>query len=164
MTLYHSSKTPDIKALKPFPNNGVDGESVVFATDDKLFAVAMTYGTGDELAVGYYKDAKSKDVMFIDELDEGKLSLLDNPTSLYEVDSSLFKEDSRLFPGEFISTTEVPVVKETKIDNVFKYLKRGWVEITAYKDVPEAMERRKREVDKPEKEHATNRFDPANKS
>ena len=52
--VYHSSKTPNIQILEPRPNNGVDGERVVFAIEDPLFAVAMSYGTGIELDVGYH--------------------------------------------------------------------------------------------------------------
>ena len=62
---------------------------------------------------------------------------------------------------EFISSKEVPVLKETKIDNILDYLKKGNVEIAEYENVPEAMKKRRKDVNKPKKPHAKDRFDPA---
>ena len=67
----------------PYSHNTVDGESVVFATTDPLFALAMAYGSGDVLAACYFYNKKTgKKEFYLDELEKNALNLLKNPASL----------------------------------------------------------------------------------
>lgn len=158
-TLYHGSKTPNIKILKPQPNNAVDGESVIFATNDPLFAMAMTFGTGKELAVGYFinKKTNSKN-MYIDELKKGSLRLLENVGYLYEVEGTKFTTDKRLMPEELVSHSEVKVLRESRIPNILNYLKINNVEIVRYENVPKEMKARNNDMDNPKNPHSKDRF------
>ncbi len=160
-TLYHGSTKADIKVLKPFPHNAVNGEAVVFATSDKRFAIAMIHGTGNELAVGYFVDQEThKEEMYIDELQEGKLSLLSAPGILYEVIGDDFISDPRLSHVEFISKTETPVIKEVYVENILEELKKDIsLTLVPYEKVLEAMKRRDKNPSKPTLEYKADRFD-----
>ena len=142
--LYHGSKTPRLKALKPQGGcYSLPDEKVVFATSDFRFALAMTYGTGDELAVGYYGDNYQNLQMYIDELQPSKLQLLSQPGWLYYVPASGFKPDKRLAHCEFINPSWVEIIKKVKIDNIFDQLKKYQIDIVEYDNVPAALESRK---------------------
>ena len=92
MKLYHGSKVQNLKVLKPSSHNVVGKQKVVFASPDEKFAVAMIYGTGNELAVGYHINTKTNHKEFyIDELKPGKLTLLTQPGSLYLIQDQSFQ-------------------------------------------------------------------------
>lgn len=136
MKLYHASKKAGLKVLKQHAHNVVDGEKVVFATTDKVFALAMTYGSGDELASGYTTNKKTgKKEFYLSELEPDALKLLENPASLYVVDESTFSHDERLMKEELISRKEVKVVEEIRIENVREQLEDWGASIIAYDDV-----------------------------
>jgi len=157
--LYHASKVPDIKVLKPYPNNAVDGERVVFSIEDPLFAVAMTYGSGDQIAVGYYMNQDTdKKTMYIDEIEKGALELLDNECFLYKVESIGFKNDDRIMKEELINYQEVPVVDCAEIVSALSYLNKNNVEIVKWEDVPTAMSKRNKNPRSPKKTHKKDRF------
>ena len=81
MVLYHVSKISGLKVLKPFSHNAMDGEKAVFATNDIMFALSMAYGTGNDIAVGYHCNTKTKEKEFyIDELEKfsNNLSIIIN--------------------------------------------------------------------------------------
>ena len=68
-SLYHGSRVPDLKDLTPMPHGVVGERSVVFATPDIRFALAMIHGVGDEIRVGYFVDTKTQEEeMYIAEL------------------------------------------------------------------------------------------------
>lgn len=141
--LYHGSKKSGIKTLKPFPHNGVDGESVVFATPDIRFAMAMIHGTGDELAVGYFVDQEThKEEMYIDELTPNALQILSAPGILYTLDDAGFVADPRLSHLELISKMEVPVVSEKYVDNILDELKKFNINFVQYDQVLGEMNKR----------------------
>ena len=76
--------------LKQYPHNDVDDERVVFATPDPLFALAMTYGSGNVLAASYsYNKNTDKKEFYLDELKENSLKILKNPASLYVVEKKV---------------------------------------------------------------------------
>ncbi len=141
--LYHGSKTPGIKNLKPFPHNGVDGESVVFATPDMRFALAMIHGTGNELAVGYFVDQEThKEQMYIDELAPNAFGLLENVGILYTLEDTGFVSDSRLSHLELISKTETPVISEKLYPNILEELKKHDIHFIKYENVLTEMKKR----------------------
>jgi len=121
---------------------------VVFATPDKNFALAMIWGTRDELAVGYYKNTKTKEkIMYIDELKPKKLELLNQEGYLYEVDNGGFTQNKRLMKEEYIVTKDIKVQKEIKIKNILTRLKRTKkVKIVPYDNVLKEMQKRDKET------------------
>ena len=157
--LYHGSQASDLKAIKPNPHNAVSKRPVVFATSDICFALAMIYGTGDELAVSYFIDTNThKEEMCIDELRPNASKLLEAPGYLYEVSEEGFYQDSALSHVELVKDTEAEVVKVSKIDNILDELRKHKVAIVKYEDVPKEMERRGKEIGKPKNPYAPDRF------
>lgn len=157
--LYHGSQTPGIKILKPNPHNAVNKRSVVFATSDMRFALAMMYGTGDELAVGYFVNTKThEEEMYIDELQPGKLKLLEAPGYLYEVSAEGFYQDPVLSHVELVNDGEVEILKEIKVENILAELKKHDISIVSYADVPAAMKERGKEPGKPDQPYGPDRF------
>lgn len=129
MKLYHGSKTGKIKILKP-KKHPLIKKPAVFATPYREFALAMIYGTDDELAVGFTINKKTKKrIMYIKELEQDKLKLLEQPGYIYEVEDKGFHTKEELMPEEVICEKEVPVVKETYIPNIRKELEKLGVEI-----------------------------------
>ena len=132
-----------IKILKPFPHNGVDGESVVFATPDIRFALAMIHGTGNELAVGYFVDQEThKEEMYIDELVPDAFKLLEAPGIVYTLEDTGFMSDPRLSHLELISKKETPVITETAYPNILAELKKFEINFIQYEMVLEEMKKR----------------------
>lgn len=157
--LYHGSQTPDLKILKPNPHNAVNKRAVVFATSDIRFALAMMYGTGDELAVGYFVNTNThEEEMYIDELQPDKLKLLESPGYLYEVSAEGFYQDPALSHVELVKDTEAKVIKMTKLENTLEELKKYKISIVKYEDVPVAMKQRGKEPGKPKNPYASDRF------
>lgn len=157
--LYHGSMVPDIKILKPFPHNAVDKRAVVFATSDIRFALAMMRGTGNELAVGYFVSPGTHDEeMYIDEIQPGKLELLNAPGYIYEVSSEGFYQDAGLSHVEFVKDGEAPVLNETKVENILDELRKYKITIVKYEGVPASMRERGKEPGKPENVYEKDRF------
>lgn len=122
-TLYHGSKTPDLKTLKPNPSNLLGNIPVVFATSDIRFALSMIHGTGEDLDIGYFVNTKTgEEEMYIKELKPGKIKLLELPGYLYEVENKDFHTDSRLSHAELINNSEIRITNMTIIPNVLKEL------------------------------------------
>ncbi len=141
--LYHGSKIAGIKTLKPFPHKGVNGESVVFATPDIRFAMAMIHGTGDELAVGYFVDQDThQEEMYIDELVPNAFQLLAAPGIVYTIEDSGFVSDQRLSHLELVSRAETKVLSEKKIDNILAELKKFDINFVEYDHVLDEMKKR----------------------
>lgn len=159
--LYHGSRVPDIVVLTPRPHNAVDKRAVVFATPDIRFASAMIYGTGDQLAVGYVTTIEGDthtEEMYIDELEQGALQLLDAPGYLYEVEPEGFYQDPALSHVELIKDTDAQVINMSVIPNILAELKKYPISIIPYADVPEAMKKRGQTPGTPENPHAPDRF------
>ncbi len=157
--LYHGSKTAGIEVVKPFPHNGVDGESVVFATSDSRFALAMIHGTGNQLAVGYFTDRESrKEEMYIDELVPGAFMLLEEPGILYTLEDTGFVSDPRLGHRELISKCETPVISESPHSNILTELKKHDIRFVSYENVPIEMEKRGRDPKKAVISYKPDRF------
>ncbi|MEK6825956.1 MAG: hypothetical protein AABY00_04170 [Nanoarchaeota archaeon] len=158
--LYHASRVSGLKVLKPFSHPVVGNEKVVFATIDKLFALAMTYGSGDVLAACYaFNFLTGKREFYIDEIKKGSLQLLKKPASLYVVvDAVSFHNDSRLHSEELISTSEVKIFEEIRIANVFDYLLENGAQIIPYDKVLESMKKRGKDPGKPKQKHGPERF------
>ena len=148
--LYHGSQTPNLKVLKPNPHNAVNKRAVVFATPDIRFALAMMYGSGDALAVGYFINTEThEEEMYIDELQPDTLKLLEAPGYLYEVSAEGFYQDPALSHVELVKDTAVEIIRTTRIENILDELKKHNISIIEYEDVPTAMKQRGKDPDKP---------------
>lgn len=160
MKLYHGSKIGGIKYLKPHKYGIVDNKNVVFATDDIRFALAMIYGTGDEIAVGYFVNQDTREEeMYIDELQKGKLKLLDNKGFVYEVESAGFVKDDRLSHVEYINeNNEVKVLNEVFVPNILNEIKKYKISIVEYKGVLKEIEKRGRQKENPRIKYEDDRF------
>ena len=160
MRLYHGSKVKGLTVLKPSPHPAVHSRAVVFATTDIRFALAMIYGTGDELAVGYVvNQSTGEEEMYIDELQEGSASLLDTAGYVYEVAATGFFQEPQLSHVEYIKEGEGKVISVTVIENILQELDAVYgIRVTRYRDVPAAMESRGLSIANPKKPHADDRF------
>lgn len=146
--LFHGSRIKDIKVLEPKPHGAVNGESVVFATKDRRFALAMIYGTGEQLAFDYEINRETGNTkVYLDEIDKGALQLLEQPGYLYTVAGEDFSSDSRLIPEELISREHVKVIDVEYFPNVLEQLKKEDLIIVPYDQVPASMESREKDDD-----------------
>jgi len=158
--LYHGSNSGGIKTFEPKQHIVGKDKKIVFATDDRNYALAMTYGTGDELAVSYAVSSSSgKKEIYVDELQPGKLKLLDKPGYLYEVEARHFEPSSEGLESEYVSYSAVPVLVETKIVNILEeFRKSPEVHLIVYEKVPQSMTERNKISGKPTIEHTRSRF------
>ena len=120
------------------PHGVVSERSVVFATPDIRFALAMIHGAGDEIRVGYFVDTKThEEEMYIAELQPDKLKILKSPGYIYEISANGFYYDPVLSHIELIKDTETGVVRMTRIENVFSELKKYSISFIPYGNIPE---------------------------
>lgn len=133
--LYHGSKITGMKTLKRFPHQLLGGSEVVFATPDIRFALAMIQGTGKELGVGYFVNKDTgEEQMYLEELSPHAFDLLKTSGTLYTVDENGFVSDSRISHIERISPTEVSVVSEQHIPNIFDELQKYNITFLPYQE------------------------------
>ena len=157
--LYHGSKTGGIKVFRPGIHFISRNKPVVFATDDRKYALAMIYGTGNELAVSYSVDGNTgKKEIYVDELQEGKLELLEGVGYLYEVEAEHFILSPEGLESEYVSYASAPVLSETKVDNVAESLKKQGVHLVCYDRVSQSMKQRGKVLTSPEIKHDPDRF------
>ncbi|MEK7095611.1 MAG: hypothetical protein AAB917_03050 [Patescibacteria group bacterium] len=160
MIFYHGSKIGGIKFFEPQSHIVGGNKKIVFATNDKNYALAMIYGTGDEVAISYVFNpyTKEKD-MYIDELQPGKLELLNNSGYLYEVESKYFQLSPEKLEGEYVSYESVPVFSEIKIMNIMDQLKNiPNLYLVEYENVEESMYKRGKSLIANEIKHSSKRF------
>ena len=141
--LYHGSSLAGIKVLEPQATDLFTGK-VVFASPDIRFALAMIYGSDQELGVGYFSNSKTDSLrMYIDELQPAKLELLNRSGYLYHLEASDdFKASDKLWHVELVSHQPQPVLKQVKIANVLAELAKYDLDIVGYDDVLAALEKR----------------------
>ena len=152
--LYHGSRNSNIKILEPKPYPSVSLRPVVFASDDKTYAVAMIFGTGKDLAVSFAKNGE----MYIDELSPNKLGALNNPGYLYTVGKEGFVKSPEGLEGEYVCYHTTPVLIEEKIANVKAFLEKSGAKLIAYEEVPMSMEDRGKKLKEAVIEHKESRF------
>ena len=131
--LYHGSRIPNIDVLKPNPNYAVNDDSVVFATPDIRLALAMIYGRGEKLSIGYHTNTHTKKrQMYVNEAEPNTLHLLDAPGYIYEVDSIGFRGNDGLMDEELIKYSHTEIIAVTKIENILEELLSHNVSIAEY--------------------------------
>lgn len=118
--VYHASAKKGLKELKP--SKGTHGESWVYATKDKLMAVAFIGTKGGDYAakVGRNRDGK----IYITERFKGALKMRYSVSgSIYTLSSNGFIEGKTTWPEEVVSPNTVKTITEEYIDDVITYLK-----------------------------------------
>jgi len=140
-TLYHGSPTGGIAQFEPRPHK-LTPKPAIFATSDENLALSMAVpATDDDLAMGYEEDTDTgKRNFVIDELQPGKLSLLDAPAYLYDLPASTFSQRGahpELMQDERISHAPVTPSRVREIKNVLQELRNRNVTIRPYDEVPE---------------------------
>ena len=122
MKLYHVSKTPNLKELKP--RVSTHGKPYVYATDNVTFALLFgsncSFGDFD----GMYGINNETNVPYFYEAYEGAFKRRFNKQKcyIYEVDPSTFEEGKTSFSGEVVSEVPVKVLGCTKVDDLYSYL------------------------------------------
>jgi len=140
-TIYHGSPVGGIHRLEPRSHELVN-KPVVFGTPDENLALSMALPASDEeLAMGYEEDTDTgKRDFYIDELQPGKLSLLNKPAYLYGLPGGTFSQEGvhpELTRDERISYDPVTPTYVREVKNVLKELRKRNVNIRGYDDVPE---------------------------
>ena len=137
--LYHGSVVGGLKVLKPHSHQLFE-RKVVFASSSLSFALAMIHGTDQQLAVGFRGKKPGLKDMFIDELQPGKLALLNLPGFLYYLPAQSFTRHQKLCMAEYISQLSVPVAASVAIADILSVLKQDKdLAIVAYDQVPAAL-------------------------
>lgn len=122
MKLYHVSKTPNLKELKP--KVSTHDKPYVYATSNLNFALLFgsncSFGDFD----GMYGINEETNIPYFYEAYKGAFKRRFNKQKcyIYEVDSSTFKEGKTSFSGEVVSEVPVKVLSCTKIDDLYSYL------------------------------------------
>jgi len=123
--LYHGSKTSHITKLKPSSHSLINNESVVFATNDIRFALAMIHGTSKEVDVGHIVNQDTgEEKMYMKEMIPNAFDIILKPGILYTLEDSGFINDIRLSRSELISKKETNVLEEKYHENIFEELKK----------------------------------------
>ena len=117
--LYHGSKENNLTSLTAFPSNLLNGEKVVFATQEKWLSLIFASGIkGDCIDFGFVND-----IPYIQENKKGVFHQYMNTSGyIYLVESKYFKKDNRLGMQnhEFISLVDVDTVEKITIDNLLE--------------------------------------------
>ena len=130
---YHGSPN-EIKTgyLTPRPTAVLDGEDAVFATHKYSFALVFAAKWNDsDIEFGIVNG-----VPIIKEQYPNAFDILKTEGWIYLVDSIYFENDKRLgLQGfEFISKTRVPIIRATRITNLFTEIQHlGEIKFISYK-------------------------------
>lgn len=120
--LYHGSKVGNLSVLKP-TYHSLPQKEVVFASSDIRFALAMIYGSGEEIDVGYSTDLSTgKQSFYLQEQRPNAFQLLRAPGYVYEVGSIGFSSHPKLMPEEFLRESEVLVEHMMYVESVWETL------------------------------------------
>lgn len=129
---YHGSSTSGIKVFEPRPSRVIDGETAVFATNEKWIAlVSAVRHTGVDLDYGYVGEA------YIAEMWPGAFQMLKQSGYLYYINRYGFHSDPRLGMRnhEFIRRSRVKVVRCQPIPNIYQALKETSIKMIPWSKV-----------------------------
>ena len=136
MTYYHCSPTPGLLTLQPRKPESFQKPTAVYLTT--LVPMALMYGIRNyEYTYGYTREGQ----IYLDEYFPNALEILyrGKSASLYICDPA--QTQPTRIPNEVISSTEVPVLKEIRIPDVFEALlgqeKLGTLVIHRYHELSE---------------------------
>lgn len=142
--IYHGASLGGIKQLDPRTHR-LSNRPVVFATPHEELALSMSLPASDEeLAMGFEEDTSTgARTFYIDELQPGKLELLNKPSFIYDLHPSTFSVEGaypNLMREERISYDPVkPFRAPRPFKSALQELRDRGVRIRAYDDVPKEM-------------------------
>ena len=118
---YYHGSSAKINELKPMSSGVLEGESAVFATDNKSTAL-MFIGKWNDSDISYGSYGEHH---FALELYPNTFDKLKKSGYLYTVSSNGFYHDKRLgLQNEFINKNSVKIIKTEKIKNAFNEMKK----------------------------------------
>lgn len=131
MKLYHVSHTPNLKILEPKISS--HGKPYVYATTN--LELALFFGSkkshGDLDGIYGTTDIENGNVLskptpfFYESFPNSFKERFEGEScSIYEVDPSTFKKGQTSFASEVVSEEPVKILKETKIEDLYVYLKQ----------------------------------------
>lgn len=127
--LYHGS-VGEFSVLSPSQSDVIDGESAVFATDQRWLALAfIPKYTDDDISLGFVNG-----VPYLKEMRDGAFNLLTIAGFIYTVSAERFRSDPRLGlqQHEFICDVPVPVMKSEIVPNVYHELLASGLEMIEF--------------------------------
>ena len=128
--LYHGSPKINIKTLKPVPSTILNDEAAVFAGELWIGIVCTRVWSDKDIRVG-----KVNDRPYISEVYKDAFSSLYTLGGwLYTVSNKTFIHDKRLTNFEYISHSEVPILKMEYVQKPLVILKNIDVNIIYYKE------------------------------
>ena len=128
---YHGSVLPDLKVLHT--NKNATHGNYGYATSSKVVATIFASRCGDDLVVSIFGDGKGN-YSLVERIPHAFNYMYTTSGSIYTVDSSYYKDLKTGF-NEVLTTEDVPVIGEEKIDNMMDEINRLASEgkITLYK-------------------------------
>jgi len=123
--VYHSSYTSDIKTLEPV--SAVHGVPYLYAAKDPVISVVfMTNKKNNNGDLSYWKgrNPETGKVAIVERYSGAFRDLYDGVSgSVYTLSGDTFVEGKTRWSEEVVSEAQVLVLEETKITNIFDYLK-----------------------------------------
>ena len=138
-TYYHGSQTHGLKSLKPNPN--ATHGNYTYATPSKTVATIFCKRCGDDQVYSLFGDGEGHYTM-VERIPGAFEYMFDNSASIYQVPAEYFVDKKTGFK-EVLSDKEVPVVKETWIENIRDAIdnlaRKGEITLYHYPDRPESI-------------------------
>ena len=136
---YHGSSTPDLKVLVT-NKNGTHG-NYGYATSSKDVATIFASRCGDDLVATIYGDG-NRNYTLVERIPNAFNYMYSTSGSIYTVDSSYYQDLHTGF-NEVLTTEDVPVLSEEKIDNVWDEISRlseeGKINLYTYPNRPDSI-------------------------
>ena len=133
--VYHGSSTQNLKRLEP--RESTHGKYLYAA---KERAIALIYGKrcGDDLTYYLGRDKEKDPWTLVERLPGAFDKMFSNGLSIYTLPGDTFTKNDTGFSAEVLSTVEVDVLSEEKIDNLYEELeKQESIKIYRYPNRPE---------------------------
>ena len=124
--VYHSSYTSDLKILEPA--SAVHGIPYLYAAKDPVISIVfMTNKKNNRGDLSYWKgrNPETGKVAIVERYPGAFKDLYDGVSgSIYTLSGDTFMENKTQWNEEVVSETAVQILEETKIENIFDYLKK----------------------------------------
>ena len=149
--VYHGSPKKNIKTLKPYPSEVMDGEEVVFAGDLWVAVSCIRFWNDTDITQGthsfshsvvshfnkvnlFAKHGKQGDRPYLEERYKGAFSHVFNGGGyVYKLSSKTFSRDKRIGNYEYISREPVSTISAEYIADPLKKLKELNVDLNYYR-------------------------------
>ncbi len=134
--LYHGSKEQNLKELHPF-ESGYNNK-YVYGVSNEAFAAIFINRPGGSLVASWGRLSDGTPYFCERKKSIFRRNYSQQKGSIYIVNKKYFHRKKGLWKEEFISKSSVPVIKEIKIADLYKYFKKleqaGKIKIIYYKN------------------------------